>query len=105
MKTPFMSTRAHWTFMGLIVGGIAFGNFFILLNLNVGLGTIIGAILGLITGYRFGVFMEEKPGYCETCKHFYWKSKTEPDCDQGLGLEKNGQNIFNRCFRWEGKDV
>ena len=42
---------------------------------------------------------------CYTCKHFYYNENGDPDCKHGLGLEKNGTDIFHTCFRWEKKDV
>ncbi len=57
----FISSRAHFSFMGFMVGGIGLGQLFIFLNLNVGIGAIVGAVVGGILGYKYGLREERKP--------------------------------------------
>ena len=59
---PFMeiSQRAHWSFTGMILCGIAFITLFSFLGWESPKGAIIGAFVGMISGYFIGRRMDLK---------------------------------------------
>lgn len=56
----YLSPRAVWSFILAWIGGIGFGWFFDSLGLNPGAGAVIGAVLGIISGYFLGKRIEMK---------------------------------------------